>query len=161
VFRLNEHGNRLLFLSAAERFLALFAVMPVAGLTLPVEMVLLGPMHGLAATLLCLLPSLVLMEVLLFEFDQVPFTSSYLPGRRPVVETLVLYTVAVMMYVTVLSGFIAWTLSNPGYACGFFLAGAAILWRIRTARRDHWKIGKLLFEELPEPAVQTLNIDRD
>ena len=161
VFRLNESGNRLLFLSAVERFLGGFAILPVAIITLPVEITLLGPLPGIAATVLCIVPALILMEVLLFEFDQIPFTSAYLPGRRPVIETLVLYGVAVILYVTVLGAAIAWSLSFAGYAGGFFITGAAILWRIRSARQDHWLIGKLLFEELPEPAVQTLNIYRD
>ena len=43
VFRVNEPGNRLVFLSAVERFLFCCAVAPVALITLPMVMVFLGP----------------------------------------------------------------------------------------------------------------------
>src|SRR6266849_9959671 len=58
LFRINEPGNRLIFLAAVERFLILCAVAPVALLTLPLEVSLLGPAEGFAAAILCLLPSL-------------------------------------------------------------------------------------------------------
>ncbi len=161
VFRVNEQGNRLLFLRAVERFLAVCAVGFTALVALPVEMVLLGPARGIAVGLMCVMPALILMEALLFQFDQVPFTSTYLPGQRPVIETLVLYAGAVTVYVSMLAGAIAWLIDWPVAACAFFILMAAILFWVRRARRDQWAIGKLQFEELPEPAVQTLNIDRD
>src|SRR5207249_10965362 len=104
IFRLNEPGNRRIFLAAVERFLLYGAVAPVAIVTLPVEAALLGAGMGCAVTILCLLPSLTLMELLLIQFDKIPFTSSYLPGQRPVIETLVLHGVGVTPYVSALHG---------------------------------------------------------
>ncbi len=161
VFRVNEQGNRLLFLSAVERFLAMFGVGAVALIALPVEILLLGWWRGVAVSVLCLMPSLILMEALLFSYDQVPFTSAYLPGRRPVIETLLIYGVAVVSYVSLLAGFIAWLIQIPAAAAIFFLATVAVLWRVRSARRDQWITGKLAFEERLEPAVQTLGLERD
>ena len=80
VFRVNEPGNRRIFLAAVERFLLCWAVAPVALITLPVEMGMLGAGMGFAVAILCLLPSLALMEVLLIRFDKIPFTSAYLAG---------------------------------------------------------------------------------
>src|SRR6185436_6332269 len=91
VFRVNEAGNRRMFLAAVERFLLCWAVAPVVLITLPLEVAVLGPGLGSAVTVLCLLPSLALMELLLIRFDKIPFTSAYLPGQRPVIETIVIY----------------------------------------------------------------------
>jgi hypothetical protein len=161
VFRVNEPGNRLEFLTAAGEFLVCFAVVPVALITLPLEMFLLGPGTGFAAAILCLLPSLILMESLLIRFEKVPFTSSYLPGRRPLVETLLIYGMAVGIYVWILSMIVNWALGGARSALGLFIILLAIWLRVRKGRLEDLEIGKLEFEELPEPAVQTLSIFRD
>lgn len=161
VFRVNELGNRPVFLAAVREFLLCFAVAPVALLTLPLEMRVLGPGTGIVAAILCLLPSLTLMEFLLIRFEKIPFTSSYLPGRRPLIETLVLYGIAVIFYVSVLSTIVNWCLKStrPTLVLLALLLGA--WWQARRARREDWEFGKLEFEELPEPAVLTLSIQRD
>jgi hypothetical protein len=161
VFRVNEPGNRLAFLIAVEQFLLCFAVVPVALVTLPLEMFVLGPGAGMAAAILCLLPSLILMDALLIRFEKVPFTSSYLPGRRPLVETVLIYGMAIGIYVSMLSAVVNWALQGPRTALGLFAVLLAIWLRTRKGRREDLEIGKLEFEELPEPAVQTLGIFRD
>jgi hypothetical protein len=161
VFRVNELGNRPVFLSAVRQFLLCFAVTPVALLTLPLEMRVLGPGTGIVAAVLCLLPSLTLMECLLIHFEKIPFTSAYLPGRRPLIETLVLYGIAVIFYVSVLSTIVNWCLKGPRPTLVLFALLLGAWWLARRARREDWEFGKLEFEELPEPAILTLSIQRD
>jgi hypothetical protein len=161
LFRVNELGNIRLFLAAIERFLLYGAVAPVALATLPLEMALLGARAGLGAAILCLLPAVILMEALLAQFEKIPFTSSYLPGQRPVIETLLIYGLSVVAYVFALSGAIAWCLTAPISALGLFVVLVAIWLRVRKGRIENWEAGWLNFEELPEPAVQVLGIQRD
>ncbi|HKW99357.1 MAG TPA: hypothetical protein VJN43_16575 [Bryobacteraceae bacterium] len=161
VFRVNEAGNRLAFLTATEQFLLCCAVAPVALVTLPLEMLLLGVSTGIAAGILCLVPSLILMEILLVRFEKVPFTSSYLPGRRPPVETVVIYGTAVMLYISILGSIINWAMRGKRSTLGVLVALLAVWWKVRRDRREDREIGKLEFEELPEPAIQTLSIQRD
>ena len=161
VFQLNETGNRGILMAGVERFLLCWAVAPVAMLTLPLEVHLLGFGPGVAVSLLCLMPSLVLMELLLFRLARIPFTSSYLPGRRPVVDTVVLYSVCVAVYVTIFGATVLASMRAPLAAVCLFLILAVIWWRIRVARLEDRGLGKLEFEELPEVLVQTLGIERD
>ena len=144
-----------------DEFLLYAAIAPVALVTLPLEMLLLGPAMGAAAGILCLMPSLILMEVLLVHFEKVPFTSSYLPGRRPLIETLLIYGMAVGLYVTVLGTLLTWALEDRRIALSVFAVLLAIWLRVRKGRHDDWGVGKLEFEEVPEPAIQTLSIERD
>ena len=160
-FRLNEAGNRRSLLAGVERFLLWGAVAPVAVATAPLEIGALGWHVGIAASVLCLLPSLVLMEALLTQFDKIPFTSSYMPGRRPVIETLVLYGVAVLAYVSVLGGIVTWCLNLAGWSLGLFAAMLVIWMRLRIARLEDRDLGSLEFEESVEPTVYTLSIERD
>jgi len=161
IFQINEAGNRVAFLAAVRQFLISFGVAPVALIMLPLEMWLLGPVNGITASVLSLLPSLALAELLLIHFEKIPFTSAYLPGRRPLIETLVIYGVAVMLYVSVLGGIITKCLPSPRATLVLIVILTAAWLKARQARREDWEFGKLEFEELPEPAVLTLNIDRD
>lgn len=161
IFRTAEPGNRLAFLAAVEKFLVYCAVLPAALLTLPMELRFLGLGTGLLSALVCALCSLVLMELLLIQSEKIPFTSSYLPGKRPLIETTIIYGIAVTLYVSVLGSLISWCLFRP--AATFILIGTllAAWWKARQARRDLQEIGQLEFEEVLEPAVLTLSIDRD
>ena len=49
----------------------------------------------------------------------------------------------------------------PPGAVILFVAMLAIWWKLRKGRLEHWEIGKLEFEEIPEAAVLTLSIERD
>ena len=158
---MNELGNRPVFLSAVRQFLLCFAVAPVALLTLPLEMRVLGPATGVVAAILCLLPPLTLMECLLIHFEKIPFTSAYLPGRRPLIETLVLYGIAVIFYVSVLSTIVNWCLKGPGPTLVLFALLLSAWWLAGRARREDWEFGKLEFEELPEATILTSSIQRD
>ncbi|MDQ2944464.1 MAG: hypothetical protein M3Y27_00705 [Acidobacteriota bacterium] len=162
VFRISESGNREVFLQAVWKFLLLWGVAPVAFLTLPFELQMLGPTQGLIAAGLCLIPSLVLMEFLLLQSQRIPFTSSYLPGQHPLIQTFLIYGISVGLYVSALSAIIAASLD--GVRVTLILAGLMLAaWlRIRKARREDWKVvGKLEFEEVAEPAVMRLCIERD
>jgi hypothetical protein len=161
VFRTTESGNREVFLRAVEQFLMYWGVAPVALLTLPLELYMLGVGPGFAAAVLCLLTSLILTEFLLLQFQKIPFTSSYLPGQRPLIETFLIYGVSVGLYVSVLSTLITWSLQRAMYTLILFGIMLAAWVRMRTARKDNWQVGQLEFEEVPEPAVLTLSIERD
>ena len=161
VFRMAEPGNRRAMLSGVEKFLLYFGVLPVAVLTVPVEVGLLGPAIGFAASAECLMISLVLMEVLLIPFEKIPFTSSYLPGRRPLIETVVKYGVAVIAYVSVLSIIVSWCVETAGWTLALATVLTASWWKARRVRMELQRMGRLEFEEEMEPAVQTLRIERD
>jgi hypothetical protein len=161
VFRMAEPGNRQPMLAGVEKFLLYFGVLPVAAVMLPLEVGLLGPAVGLAASAVCLMISLVLMEILLIPFEKIPFTSSYLPGRRPLIETVVKYGFAVIAYVSLLSIVVSWCVITPAWTAVLLAVLTASWWKARRARIELQRIGKLEFEEAMEPAVQTLRIERD
>ena len=159
IFRINQAGNRLLFLAGVERFVLCCGVAPVALLTLPLEVRLLGVGAGIAAAALCLLPSLILMEVFLGQSLRIPFTSSYLPGQRPVVELLLIYGAAISLYVSSLAAIIERCVND---AVKVLLLSGVLLaaWlMVRRARRERMESGSLEFEELAEPAVFSLGLD--
>jgi hypothetical protein len=60
-----------------------------------------------------------------------------------------------------LGGFITLCLRGPATTLALFAVMVAVWLKVRSGRLENWKIGKLEFEELPEPVVQTLSILRD
>jgi len=159
IFRINQAGNRLLFLAGVERFVLWCGVAPVALLTLPLEIRLLGFGAGTVAAALCLLPSLILMEVFLMQSRRIPFTSSYLPGQRPVIQLLLIYGAAVSLYVSSLAAIIERSVNDAVKATLLFGVLLAIRIVLRRARRERMGTGSLEFEEVAEPAVFSLGLD--
>jgi hypothetical protein len=161
VFRIHEPGNAPGLLAGVESFVLFWGVVPVALLTLPVEMALLGPRAGLQASMLCLLASLILMELLLFPFERIPFTSSYYPGQDPLIVTVLKYSLASSFYVGALSSLIRLALERPGPILLLLLILVAGCVGAHSARLGSREIVRLEFEELAEPAVQLLGLERD
>ncbi|SPE34175.1 conserved membrane hypothetical protein [Candidatus Sulfopaludibacter sp. SbA3] len=161
VFRIHEGGNRELLLRGMERFVLCLGVLPIALLTLPLEIEIFGALTGFAVSLLAFLPSLVMEEVLLAGFEKIPFTSAYLPGKRPLIETVCMYGIAFGAYVGILSGLIVTCLQEAPYFL-IVLGGFIAIWaKVRKGRLEYWHVGELEFEEVAEPTVQTLAIFRD
>jgi hypothetical protein len=161
IFRVYEPGNAAALLTGAERFLIYGGILPIALLTLPAEIAALGVRTGLLASLACLFASLALRELLLFSLERIPFTSSYFPGKDPPVVTVIKYTLASSLYVGVLSSLIRLGLLNsvPTLLLLFLLAAAWL--RARTARLNVRQVARLAFEELADPTVLLLRIERD
>jgi hypothetical protein len=161
LFRTVEPGHAPALLMGVERFLWAWGALPVAVLTLPIEASLLGTRTGVAAALICLLISFLLIEFLLFTFEKIPFTSSYLPGRRPLIETVLKYSVATVCYVWGLAALVSFVIKAAAASLSFAAILAAAWWRLRRARLAGRQISRIEFEEMFEPAVQLLGIERD
>ncbi|MEP7364532.1 MAG: hypothetical protein ABI972_14850 [Acidobacteriota bacterium] len=161
VFQVNEGGNRRLFLDAAERFLLWFGVAPVALAAVPTEMALLGWMDGAVALTCVTMTMLILVELLLLTFQKVPFTCSYLPGKRSLAETALFFGVGAGVYIYFLSLIFTRCLGEPPLALSLFGLQLAAWAYLRRARKESAVLGKLEFEEELEPEVTQLGIGRD
>jgi hypothetical protein len=161
VFQVNEGGNRPLFLDAAERFLRWFGVAPVVLAAAPLELGLLGGRDGAVALVWVTMTMLILVELLLLPFQKVPFTCSYLPGRRSLAETVLFYGVAAGAYIYGLSLVFTVALPEPPLALLFFGLQLAAWAYLRRWRKEGAVLGKLEFEEEMEPAVVVLGIGKD
>jgi hypothetical protein len=161
IFRIHQPGHAMEYLAGVERFMFYCGAIPVAITTLPVEMRLLGARPGLIASLFCLLISLTLMELLLLTFEKVPFTSSYLPGKKPLVETVLCYTAIGTLYIGILGTLVRAALQIPALSVTLAVLLSAAWWMARRIRLKIQRVERLEFEETHEKAVQQLLIERD
>ena len=161
LFRVHEGGNHKLLLRGMEKFVFWFGTIPVGAITLPLEVRVFGWQTGVEIAVLTFLPALIVQEALLAGFDKIPFTSAYLPGQRPLIQTVTLYGAAFGAYVILLGGVIVSAVRLTGSFLLAFSLMLAIWGWLRWSRRVYGDAGEIEYEESMEPAVQTLAIFRD
>jgi hypothetical protein len=150
IFRLTESLGRKQWMHAVERFVAVYAIAPVYLLLGPVAVATLG--WALAARMLALqlVVSLTIFDLLFYSWQQLPFTCSYVPGKKAPVAIVSSYLVTLGVLVPMVAVIIAtasrfvplfWFLA-PLFAVGWLSA--------RAIRRDGWGEAKLFYEDSGE-----------
>jgi hypothetical protein len=120
-----------------------------------------GARLGIAHSAYALLASLLLMNALLLGFRKIPFTCSYSAGKQNPGLVLALYLVAFLFFSGALSSLERWTLSWPSMLPFLFLLGAFVgaLAVLRHYSRElSREEGSLIFEDLPDPVVQSMDL---
>lgn len=150
IFRIAESQGRALWMSAVERFVIAYAVIPIYLLLSPVAVAVLGWELAARMTALELLVSLSMFELRFRDWQQLPFTCSYVPGKRSLMAVLMGWLAALGIVVPVLTIIIATAsrMTEPFLIClGVF--GAFWIWA-RRFRRDGWGESRMIYEDVPE-----------
>jgi len=93
-----------------------------------------------------------------FDWDKLPFTCSYLPGKTPVWMILAFFGLLGLlafvhaMLVATLYSSVAYVLVLTASLAGWI--------RVRHLRRRQWGYLRIRYEEEPEPAVHALKLLR-
>jgi hypothetical protein len=158
MFRLTETPElRPRSLDAVTRLLTFTAVVPSLVLALIIQP---GPLGYtcIPAALLTTLANLLLVEVILRDWSRIPFTCTYLPGKRVLAYTLGVLLGAYFVFVYVGANLIRWGLAEPLRATmlGGVLLGALIA--LRRRRWRSWGTQPLEFEDEDPLAIRTLNL---
>jgi hypothetical protein len=157
LFRLTESHGRRAWMSALERFMIGCVIVPIHALTLPIAASVLTWPVAARMTSLELLVSLTAFEALFYSWQQLPFTCSYAPGKRTLVEVLGIWLVVLGAVVP----FLATITAAISQFTGLFLVcavvfGAGWLW-VRRERLEGWGEARLIYEDLAE-SVPNLGI---
>ncbi len=145
--------------AGVRKAMLLLGVFPVLAALAPVHACLWGLWLASAHFLYGAVLSALLVEVLLMRFDKIPFTCSYLPGKANMKAFWPLYSLAFWAYGYGLAKMEYALLANPAGLA--LVCAAAVSATVALRRRRKRKLASgvpFLFEDLPEPVVQTLNI---
>jgi hypothetical protein len=124
IFRLTEDdATRRHHMDAVERALVGFGVVPCLALTFPFHLVVLGLAKSLLTLTLTTLAGLLLVEIVARKWRRIPFTCTYIPGKRHLVHTMLLAFTTYTLFVNLGSVLIIASLRNSP----FFLILTAIL----------------------------------
>ena len=158
-FRITERGGIVPVRRAAVRFLWVVAILPVAWLPLPICWLLWGGTQAVFHSLFLTLTGASLVEVLLRNFDKLPFACSILPGKNNLRVTFGAYVVLftfLCSFVAVLER--AMLKSTTGMVWGLGLPSA--LWlTMALRRRMQEQPVHIRFDETGKPGLELLQID--
>ena len=152
VFRLAlDDGLRRHQMDAVERALIGFCLAPSLALTLPLQLIALGPVRSIVEFQLNACAGLLLVEIVTRKWRRIPFTCTYIPARRPLVHTVLLAFTAYTLFVSVGSGLIIASLRNRSIwliLTGTLLAVIVALRRHRLAECE--RAGVEFEDSLPD-----------
>jgi len=103
--------------------------------------------------------SLILMELLLLNFRKIPFTCTYVPGKAHITTRWIFYWMAFSAYAYSMASLEYAIFESAASQVIFFGAAFSVLGGLIAYRNHLLDRGfTLVFEEEPEPVVQTLNL---
>src|SRR5206468_2152575 len=162
IFRQHETHSGDYAVSATQKAMLLLAAAPVLLITFGGFMLWLGMKAALFRTAFVLLMCLILSEALLWNWDRIPFTCHYLPGKRNVIQSLILYGLALSFFAYIASVVELAALSSEQLTALLFLTLFAAFCFLRFHRRKTSVRGMLLkFDDVPEPEFQALALQPD
>lgn len=157
-FRITERGGVPPIRRAGVRFLWVVAILPVAWLPLPVCWMLWGGTRAVFHCLFLTLTGAALVEVLMRNFDKLPFTCSIMPGKNNLRVTFAVYVVTFTSFCSFAAAVErAMLKSNTGMLVGLVLPST--LWLIMALRRRmQEQPAGIRFEETGMPELEWLQL---
>ncbi len=157
VFQSLEREGSAAWLAAVGRFVVWGGTVPILVASAPAAISILGWLRACAVLALMFLAALLWFEMMFRRWRKVPFTCTYLPGKKPLVFILARYSIAIPMLAPFGELILYSSASIPGFFA-FFTLLAVPWWMLRAERRKLWRECALCYEEQPEAAVMTLDL---
>jgi predicted permease len=157
LFQITESQGRRAWMTAVERFVVFCVIAPIHVLTLPLAIAVLGWPVAVRMTILQALVSLTAFEFLFYDWQQIPFVCSYVPGKRPLMSMLARWMAVFCALVPILASIIATVSQMIELFLIFFVVFSAVWLWARSQRREGWGEGKLIYED-PHGAMPDLGI---
>jgi hypothetical protein len=154
VFRLTESSWAEVARSATRKRILASGLIPVLLLTLPFEIAIWGLSRGAMHVLFQLTGGALLIEVLFWNFNKVPFTCSYFPGRINLALLAVAYLYGFTSYSFHMADLEKAIDQNSLYGVCFFVLAAMLL---AACWRRHPAAGSVRFDA-SEPEIQILDL---
>ena len=150
IFRLNESQGRRQWMSAVERFVTVFVIAPILLLNLPFAASAFGWPGALRIVAFQALIALGAFEALFNSWQQLPFTCTYVPGKKPLAGLLAGWFAVLGLGVPTLARIVG-ALSGMWqvFAVYFALFCAVYVW-LRRRRRFAWGDAALIYEDRGE-----------
>ncbi|HEV3198414.1 MAG TPA: hypothetical protein VGZ73_10910 [Bryobacteraceae bacterium] len=165
-FQITETSDVQGYLTATRKWIVLCAVLPLFALLAPMEFACFRWTAALFHLGFGIALSVLLMEIMFFDFRKVPFTCSHLPGKVNLVGLSVLYILGFTTYSSTMADLESWLGGMPVAAALFFAAAASACWLLNRRRRrssESWygetsRAASLDYDDPGDPVVRTLGI---
>ena len=159
IFRLVQGAPPLEYLSGARKVMWGFGVLPLPTVLFPFYAALWGVQASFLHLSFVFTLAGILAEILLFRFQKVPFTCSYLPGKANLKLYWFPYVASFSIYAYGMASLERIMLEVPARFVIFYTAALGVLCYVKLRRRQLPPSQRsVIFEEEPEPAVRGLNL---
>jgi hypothetical protein len=156
VFRVTEMQDAGEYIAATRRFIAVCGLLPLMTLIAALEFAYWSWRDAAFHLVFESIVSLVLLQILLFNFHKVPFTCSYYPGKKNMAILAGIYLYGFTTYSSSMVALEQWLQGSSIRALLFLIAGAAIIVALSSARRQG--SARLIYEEQPDTKLQSLEL---
>jgi hypothetical protein len=158
VFRMTEDpGSRAEQLGAVVHTVARFGVLWPVVVLLPVQWAVLG-LRALIGASMAYLAGLVLVELQMADWLRIPFTCSYLPGKRFVGHTMLIGLAAFVAFTFFGWAFALYGVRRPIGGLVVMAILGAVAYQRRRHRRWLWRGTPLVFEDVLPTEVEPLRL---
>jgi hypothetical protein len=157
IFRMTDGPlTRARHLAAVDHACLRLVLIPAMALAVPLQVWVIG-IDAWRTSVLSLLAGLAMAELMLIDWRRVPFTCTWIPGRMPLVVTIVLAAGVYILVTGFLATFLQFALFSLPVFC--FLAGILLIITAtaRHRRQQSWASQPLQFEDEPFQ-LQTLGL---
>lgn len=156
IFRLTESAaGRREQMRAVNHWVTSYVVgFPVAA-SVPVLWLALGTAGAITAAVIIALVGLVFVHGVLLDWRRIPFTCSYLPGKRLAAYTVVLGFAAFALFTSGSASLVRLAIGRPVYAVAILVILLPVAMMLRRRRLVTWREIPLMFDdELPDQPLQ-------
>ena len=157
-FQLAERQGRVDWLRAVDRFILFWGAVVMLALPLPLEARLLG-WRAASETAIFAASGLLCYEWVFINWQKLPFTCSHLPGKMPA-WIVTLWGVGILGALPLVNGLLLISLFHPVFYVILFGVIAACWLGFYSTRREGFGELRLVYDDLPEPAIHGLNLLR-
>ncbi|MGA3238647.1 MAG: hypothetical protein ABSG03_20310 [Bryobacteraceae bacterium] len=145
-------------LAAVRKWIVLCGIGPLFLLLAPLEFAFFPWPVALFHLAFGVTLSVLLVEIMFFGFQKIPFTCSYFPGKTNLVFLGVIYVFGFSLYSGVMAALESRLIQVPLAAAAFFLAAGAALVLSRWQDRRTGAETALEYQDDGNPAVRTLGL---
>ena len=157
-FQISDANQTRQCMIAMRKWIVMCGVLPLFLLLAPLELAFFS--WGVVAmqTMFGVTVSILLVEVMFFDFRKIPFTCGYFPERNNLVWLIAIYVAGLVLYSRKMADLEIWLTWEPQYIPVFVL-GAACLWLAVWKWHGRAKAQTALdYLGDPDPMVRTLEL---
>jgi hypothetical protein len=155
-FQITEGEGRREWLRAVDRFVMYPGAGAMLMLPFPLEFYLLG-WRAAGESILLAVFGLLCYEWVFSSWEKLPFTCSHLPGKTPA-WILSLYLLGLLIALPTVNWLLLECLYHPLLFAATLTVLLAAWMRLHAIRKDGWRDLRLLYEEMPDPEIHSLNL---
>jgi hypothetical protein len=161
-FQLAEVTRPSHYVLATRKWVVAYAILPLFVLLSPMEFASFPPWTAALHSAYGIALSVLLMEVIFFDFRKAPFTCAHFPGKVNLTFLAVIYVFGFTLYSRTMAALEQWlSLSVWRVLLFFALAALAMAALIRLRDRRLTLTPALIYDDAADPVVRTLGLSSE